>query len=75
MELLFKTWKYQVGTTVELGFVNHFTVIHHFIKSWDSVVGIATGYGLDGRGVGSLSPGKIKNFHFSILSRPALGST
>jgi hypothetical protein len=23
----------------------------------------------------SLSPGKVKNFHLSILSRPALGST
>jgi hypothetical protein len=30
MELLFKTWKYQVGTAVDLGFMNHFTVIHHF---------------------------------------------
>jgi hypothetical protein len=44
-------------------------------KDRDSVVGIATGYGLDGRGVGVPSPGGVKNFHFSISSRPALGST
>jgi hypothetical protein len=30
--------------------------------SRDSVVGIATGYGLDDRGVGVPSPGKVKNF-------------
>jgi hypothetical protein len=42
----------------------------------DSSVGIATGYGLDDQeGGGSSSPGKVKNFHFSISSRPALGST
>jgi hypothetical protein len=44
-------------------------------RSRDSVVGIATGYGLDDRGVGSSSPGRVKNFHFSMSSRPALGST
>jgi hypothetical protein len=44
--------------------------------SRDSSVGIATGYGLDDRGGGgSSSPGRVKNFHFSISSRPALGST
>jgi hypothetical protein len=37
----------------------------------DSSVGIATGYQ---RG-GSSSPGRVKNFNFSISSRPALGST
>jgi hypothetical protein len=26
-------------------------------------------------GGGSSSPGRVKNFHFSISSRPALGST
>jgi hypothetical protein len=36
---------------------------------------IATGYGLDDQGGGSSSPGRVKNFHFSISSRPALGST
>jgi hypothetical protein len=41
----------------------------------DSSVGIATGYGLDDRGGGSSSPGRVKMFHFSISSRPALGST
>jgi hypothetical protein len=43
--------------------------------SRDSSVGIATGYGLDDQGGGSSSPGRVKNFHFSISSRPALGST
>jgi hypothetical protein len=42
--------------------------------SRDSSVGIVTGYGLDDRGGGSLSPGRVNNFHFSISSRPALGS-
>jgi hypothetical protein len=41
------------------------------ITSRDSSVGIATGYGLGG---GS-SPGRVEYFHFSISSRPALGST
>jgi hypothetical protein len=49
------------------------------IRSRDSVVGIATGYGLDDWGVGvrvrSSSPGRIKNFLFSMSSRSALGST
>jgi hypothetical protein len=40
----------------------------------DSVVSIATGYGLDDRGV-SLSPSRVKNFLFSTASRPALGPT
>jgi hypothetical protein len=40
-----------------------------------SAVGIATGYGAGRlRGRGS-SPGSVKNFHFSMLPRPALGST
>jgi hypothetical protein len=43
--------------------------------SRDSSVGIATGYGLDDQGDGSSSPSRVKNFYFSISSRPALGST
>jgi hypothetical protein len=43
--------------------------------SRDSSVGIATGYGLDGQGDGNSSPSRVKNFHLSISSRPALGST
>jgi hypothetical protein len=46
-----------------------------FLMSWNSVVGIATGYGLDDGGVGVSSPGRIKNFLFSTSSRPVLGST
>jgi hypothetical protein len=43
--------------------------------SRDSVVGIATGYGLDDGGVGVPSPGKVKNFLISTSSRPALRPT
>jgi hypothetical protein len=42
--------------------------------SQDSVVGIATGYGLDDRGWSS-SPSRGKNFLFSTASRPDLGPT
>jgi hypothetical protein len=35
------------------------------IRSRDSLVGIATGYGLDDRGGRSSSPGKVNNFLFS----------
>jgi hypothetical protein len=40
-----------------------------------SSVGIATAYRLNDREVKSSNPCKVKNFHFSISSRPALGST
>jgi hypothetical protein len=40
--------------------------------SRDSVVGIATGYGLRGR---NSSLGRVKNFFFSTSSRQVLGST
>jgi hypothetical protein len=38
----------------------------------EKLVGIATGYGLDGRGVGVRVPVGVKNFLFSVSSRPAL---
>jgi hypothetical protein len=34
----------------------------YLLRSRGSPVGIATGYGLDDRGVGVPSPGRIKNF-------------
>jgi hypothetical protein len=40
--------------------------------SQDSSVGIATGYELDDQRGGSSSPGRIKNFYFSISFRLAL---
>jgi hypothetical protein len=43
--------------------------------SLGSAVGIAIAYGAHGRGVGNLSPGRVKNFHFSISFGPALGPT
>jgi hypothetical protein len=53
-------------------------IMTHYVEnnmSRDSSVGIATGYGLDDQGGGSSSPGRVKTFHFSISSRPSLGST
>jgi hypothetical protein len=49
-------------------------LVHLFFKtrSQDSSVGIATGYGLDGRGS---NPGRGKIFLFSTASRPALRPT
>jgi hypothetical protein len=44
-------------------------------RSRDRAVGIAAGYGLDDRGVGVPSPGRVKNFLFSTSSRQALGHT
>jgi hypothetical protein len=53
--------------------------INCYQKWWqtsrDSSVGIATGYWLDDRGFGVPSPGGVKNFYFSMSSKPALGST
>jgi hypothetical protein len=51
------------------------TLLLLYLYGRDSSVGIVTGYGLDEQGGGSSSPGRVKNFHFSISSRPALGST
>jgi hypothetical protein len=57
-------------------------ILQHIIRgpilydvSRDSAVSIATGYWLDDRVVGVPSPGGIKNFHFSVSFRLALGST
>jgi hypothetical protein len=41
-----------------------------YIVSWDSSVGIATGYGLDDQRDGSSSPGRVKNFHFGSGVHP-----
>jgi hypothetical protein len=49
--------------------------VYHLNRSRDIVVGIATVYGLDDRMVGVLVPVGVKNFHFSMSSLPALGST
>jgi hypothetical protein len=49
--------------------------LFHNARSGDSVVGIATGYGLDEPGGRSSSPGSFKNFAFCTSSRPALGFT
>jgi hypothetical protein len=48
-------------------------LIINFIR--DISVSIATGYGFDDREVGVPSPGKTKNFHFSMSSKLTLGPT
>jgi hypothetical protein len=45
------------------------------LRSWDSAVGIASGYGLDDQGDRSSSPGSVKNGLFSRSSRPAVRPT
>jgi hypothetical protein len=51
------------------------STVYQYTLRRDSSVGIVTGYGLDDQGGGSSSLGRVKNFYFSKLSRPALGST
>jgi hypothetical protein len=45
------------------------------LKTRNSVVGIATGYGLNDQGFGVLSPGRVKDFLFFTSSKSTLGST
>jgi hypothetical protein len=47
-------------------------IFYFFISHYNCSVGVAMGYGLDGRG--SIS-GRVKVFLFSTASRPALGPT
>jgi hypothetical protein len=47
----------------------------HSSSSRDSSVGIVTGYELDDLRVGYSSTGGVKNFDFSLSTRPALGPT
>jgi hypothetical protein len=54
---------------------NNFQDVEPDVVSRDNVVGIGTSYWLDDGGVGVPSPGRVKIFHFSMSSRPALGST
>jgi hypothetical protein len=49
------------------------TDITCLLRSQGSAVATATGYGLDDIEVGFRGPGTVKSFHFSTLSRPALG--
>jgi hypothetical protein len=54
----------------------HFETLQGKARSRNSSVGIATSYVLDEQGGGgSSSPGRVQNVHFSVSSRPALGST
>jgi hypothetical protein len=55
--------------------VAHFNSTQDLFGSRDSVVGVATGYGLDDRGVGVRVQVESRNFPFSTSSRPALGPT
>jgi hypothetical protein len=67
---LFRKFAY-MSYDVEL-FVDYMDFILHDSR-WDSVVGIATGYGLDERGVGVRVP--LGSRIFSTSSRPILGPT
>jgi hypothetical protein len=49
--------------------------VYNSLRSCDSSVSIATGYGLDDQGGGCSSPGRVKNVHFFLSFRPALEST
>jgi hypothetical protein len=51
----------------------HVTIYITYFRSRDSVFCIATGYGLDDRGVGVRVP--VGSIIFSASSRPALGPT
>jgi hypothetical protein len=44
-------------------------------RSWERSVSIATNYGLGDQSGQSLSPSRVKNFLFSMFSRPTLGPT
>jgi hypothetical protein len=59
--------------TFKSGTMKYFRVVSIATRGWDRAVGIATGYGLDGRGFGVrvLVGSRI----FSASSRPARGST
>jgi hypothetical protein len=62
------------GRILFLGTEYFWTLLYFYSLSWDSAVGVATGYKLDDRGVGVQVP-VVKNFLFSTSSRLALGPT
>jgi hypothetical protein len=64
-----------VGPTADLDALKKYLFPLPGLRSRDSVVGIATGYGLDGRGVRVRVPVGSTIFLFSTSSRPALRST
>jgi hypothetical protein len=53
---------YQYETHIVFSSEVYFTTVSVANGSRDSSVGIATGYGLDDRGGGSSSPGRVKKF-------------
>jgi hypothetical protein len=53
--------------------VRDYVVVELLIFFCDSIVGIATAYGLDDQGGGVLIPSRVKNFLFTS-STPAVGS-
>jgi hypothetical protein len=76
-------WKYQLRDSINTTYNKNqvfisekcLLKINMTITSRDSVVDIATAYRLDDQGVWVPSPSRVKNFLFSTLSRPVLGST
>jgi hypothetical protein len=67
--------KWQTGDSrIQYHYYKEFTLIIFIkINYRERIVGIATGYGLDDRGVGVRVPAESRIF--STSSRPALGST
>jgi hypothetical protein len=66
---------YKVMGSLVLAFIVFIYYLYNCGRSWDSEVNIATGYGLDGRGAGVLSPDGGRGFLLSMLSRLVLGTT
>jgi hypothetical protein len=68
----------QTGPTLFLPYhiiYHSLTVLPFDAKSRDRSVGIATGYGVDDKGIGSSRPGGDKNFYFFMSPRSSLGPT
>jgi hypothetical protein len=71
---LYTTWAETIFQSSKETTSKYLDIKLQFMRSRNSVVGIATGYGLDDRGVGVRVPVGSRIL-FSTLSRPALRST
>jgi hypothetical protein len=74
-ETLVTTYKTTRYHSLEHNNLKKILCLYFDLKSWDSAVGIATGYEAGRERGQSLSFGRVKNFLFSMSSRPTLGST
>jgi hypothetical protein len=67
-------FQFQTASTSQFKHRRFTLCLSYWSEVRDGSVGIATGYGLDDRGVAVRVP-VDKNFHFSVSSRPVLGPT